>query len=81
MKTVAAALLIAVLATPAFAQGIKQTRAGSSPEEIKEKAERAKSEDRAYNAAIGHIPEKKTSSDPWGNVRGSGSALNKSGVK
>jgi hypothetical protein len=83
-KLVAAGAIVALLTAPVLAQqlapqsdtvGIPLNRQiPPSPEEI----EKRKAADRDYNAAIQKIPDKKPSTDPWGNIRpGSSSAKNK----
>jgi len=34
-----------------------------------EEIEKQKAADRAYEAAVNKIPDKKSSADPWGNIR------------
>ena len=82
-KLLPACAIVALISWPAFAQS--DSSSGSvgvplnpekrlTPEEI----EKRKEADRAYNAAIQKIPDKKPSSDPWGNIRpGSPTAKNK----
>ena len=78
-----AAVIVALMLGPALAQPAPSS--GSqlgiplnaerplTPEEI----EKRKAADRAYNAAMQKIPDKKPSSDPWGNVRPSSSTTAK----
>jgi len=78
-----AAVIVALMSGPALAQPAPSS--GSqlgiplngerplTPEEI----EKRKAADRAYNAAMQKIPDKKPSSDPWGNVRPSSSTAAK----
>ena len=42
-----------------------------------EEIEKQKAADRAYNTAIQKIPEKKSSVDPWGNIRPSSPSASK----
>ena len=69
MRVFLAALLIASLAGPAFAQSKAVPQygdlAGKSDSEIRAEKEA----ERAYQKTLGNIPEKKGSSDPWGSVR------------
>jgi len=73
-----ASVTVALMSGPAFAQPAQPAPSSGSqlgiplnperpltPEEI----EKRKATDRAYNAAMQKIPDKKPSSDPWGNVR------------
>ena len=48
-------------------------KAPKTPEEI----EKQKAADRAYEAAIKKIPDKKPSADPWGNIRPAASSASK----
>jgi len=77
-----AAGIIAVLTGPAFAQASDPpVTAGvpfnanlpPSPEEIAKR----QAADRDYNAAMQKIPDKKESSDPWGDVRPTASTSKK----
>ena len=69
MRVVAAAVMVAFLAGPAFAQQKAIPRYG---EEDKEKTTEQKNADReaekAYRRSLGNIPEQKPV-DPWGTVR------------
>jgi hypothetical protein len=69
MRVVAAAVIAAFLAGPAFAQQKPMQRYGEEdkPKTLEERnAEREA--DKAYKRSLGNIPEQK-SVDPWGNVR------------
>jgi hypothetical protein len=69
MRVIAAAVIVAFLAGPAFAQQKPIPKYG---EEDKEKTTEEKNADReadkAYRRSLGNIPEQKPV-DPWGNVR------------
>jgi hypothetical protein len=67
MRVFLAALVIALLAGPAFAQSIPKygELEGKKPHEIAAEKEA----ERAYQKSLGRIPEQKGSSDPWGSVR------------
>jgi len=75
MRIVSLAMVLAlvsmVLTGPVFAQGVNlvMPERGLTNEEI----ERNKAIDEAYRNAKKKIPDQKPSSDPWGNVRASGS--------
>ena len=64
-----AAVLLAVLAGPAYAQmpnlNLLQEGPGKTPEEKAAEAER----DKAYKETLKKIPDAKASNDPWGGVR------------
>jgi len=64
-----AAVLLAVLAGPAYAQmpnlNLLQEGPGKTPEEKAAEAER----DRAYKETLKKIPDSKASNDPWGGMR------------
>jgi hypothetical protein len=64
-----AAVLLAVLAGPAYAQmpnlNLLQEGPGKTPEEKAAEAER----DKAYKETLKKIPDSKTSNDPWGGMR------------
>lgn len=64
-----AAVLLAVLAGPAYAQmpnlNLLQEGPGKTPEEKAAEAER----DKAYKETLKKIPDAKASNDPWGGMR------------
>jgi hypothetical protein len=64
-----AAVLLAVLAAPAYAQmpnlNLLQEGPGKTPEEKAAEAEREK----AYKETLKKIPDSKASNDPWGGMR------------
>ena len=64
-----AAVMLAVLAGPAYAQmpnlNLLQEGPGKTPEEKAAEAER----DKAYKETLKKIPDAKTSNDPWGGMR------------
>ncbi len=70
MRVFLAAIVVALLVGPAFAQSRPSIPKygeleGKKPHEIK--AEKEAQE--AYQRSLGRIPEQKGSSDPWGSVR------------
>jgi hypothetical protein len=69
MKAFPVALMLAVLAGPAWAQApalnLMQDKRPLTSEEL----EKQKAIDEAYRASIKKIPDQKPSADPWGNVR------------
>ena len=72
MRIFLAAIVIASLAGPAFAQTKPVPKygelEGKKPHEIKAEKEA----EQAYQRSLGSIPEQKGSSDPWGSVRSDG---------
>jgi hypothetical protein len=69
MRIFLAAIVIASLGGPAFAQTKNVPKygelEGKKPHEIKAEKEA----EAAYQKSLGRIPEQKGSSDPWGSVR------------
>jgi hypothetical protein len=70
MRVFRLAMVFAVLAVPAFAQQMPNLNLvpelkSQTPEEKEREAEQQK----AYRESLKKIPDAKTSSDPWGNVR------------
>ena len=71
MRIFLAAIVIASLAGPAFAQkAVPQygNLEGKSASEIRAEKET----EQAYQKSLGRIPEKQGTSDPWGSVRSDG---------
>ena len=70
MRILGAAAVIVLLTGPAYAQtpniNLIPELQSKSPEEKEAEAVREK----AYRESLKKIPDAKTSSDPWGNVRG-----------
>ena len=71
--------IIALLAGPALAQTPDAPATNGVPFNMqrpptKEEIEKQQAADRDYNAAMQKIPDKKASSDPWGDVRPTASA-------
>ena len=69
MRVFLAAIVIASLAGPAFAQSAPIPKygelEGKKPHELKAEKEA----EQAYQRSLGRIPEQKGTSDPWGSVR------------
>jgi hypothetical protein len=71
MRVLRAAAVMALLIGPAYAQSeaphvnLLPEIASKTPEEKEADAAR----DKAYNESLRKIPDAKTSTDPWGNVR------------
>ena len=71
MRILSAAAVIALLTGPAYAQmqtpniNLIPELSSKTPEEKEQEAVR----DKAYRESLKKIPDAKSSSDPWGNVR------------
>jgi len=79
-KLIQACVIVTLLTGPAFAQNSSLSVPVNTqkPPPTKEEIEKQKAADRAYNAAMQKIPDKKSSVDPWGNVRPSSPSASKS---
>src|SRR3954469_20090100 len=74
MRVVAAAVIVAFLAGPAFGQAAPVQQYGEQDKDKSPTEKQAeKDAERAYRRSLGNIPEQKTQ-DPWGNVRSDNSA-------
>lgn len=75
MRVVAAAVIVAFLAGPAFGQAQQPMQKYGEPDKEKTVQEKRleKEAEAAYKRSLGNIPEQKQS-DPWGNVRSDNSA-------
>lgn len=71
MRVFPVAMVLAVLAGPAYAQGSGINILGGDRRLTSEEIEKNKAIDEAYKSTIKKIPDQKPHSDPWGNVRGS----------
>lgn len=76
-KLIQACVIAALSTGPAFAQNLSVPVNPGKPPPTAEEIEKQKAADRAYNAAIQKIPDKKPSVDPWGNVRPSSPSASK----
>lgn len=81
MKALIASLAVALLVTPALAQG-HQRGAGKTEQSEKAAQQKRKAEeiDKAYRAGLDKIPDANVKQDPWAGVRGgdAGKATSKS---
>ena len=72
MRALRAAVVLAALGSPAFAQEMPHV---NIIPEIEHKTPEQKEQDaikqKAYQDSLRKIPDAKTANDPWGNVRGS----------
>jgi hypothetical protein len=69
-KFVGVGAIVGLLTLPAAAQS--NLSVPINPRDVpptQEQIDRQKATDRAYDAAIQKIPDKKSSTDPWGNIR------------
>lgn len=72
MRIVVIALAsIALLTAPAYSQRLKSGKPAADPQEVAEQKKRAAEDEKAYNAAVGRIPDKadKAAYDPWRGTR------------
>ncbi|MGA2314672.1 MAG: hypothetical protein ABSF87_20345 [Xanthobacteraceae bacterium] len=78
-KLIQASVILALLTGPAFAQNssLSVPVNPQKPPPTQEEIEKQKAADRAYNAAMQKIPDKKSSVDPWGNIRPSSPSASK----
>ncbi len=78
-KLIQACVIVTLLTEPAFAQNspLSVPVNPQKPPPTKEEIEQQKAADRAYNAAMQKIPDKKSSVDPWGNIRPSSPSASK----
>jgi hypothetical protein len=82
-KMLCAGAIVAGLTGTAFAQftpGLT-LRPDSERQLTPEEKEKQKALDEAYRSAIGKIPDKQKSADPWGNIRPAESPKSKQGQK
>jgi hypothetical protein len=69
MRVFLAAIVIASLAGPAFAQTPSIPKYGELEGKKPHEIAAEKEAERNYQKSLGRIPEQKASTDPWGNVR------------
>jgi hypothetical protein len=72
MRTVVIALAsIALLTAPAYSQRLNSGKPAADPQQVAEQKKRAAEDEKAYNAAVGRIPNKvdKAAHDPWRSMR------------
>jgi hypothetical protein len=71
-KLIQAGAVLVLLTGTAYAQGFpmpSMSLGKDKPPPTAEEIERQKALDNAYNSATKKIPDKKETTDPWGNVR------------
>jgi hypothetical protein len=71
MRTFVAALAFAVVAGPALAQMPSINMLDQGKPKSQEEIDRGHAIDDAYKSTMKKVPDQKTSSDPWADVRGS----------
>jgi hypothetical protein len=69
MRVLRAAALLALLTGPAYAQAPHINLIPDAASKTPEEKEADEARDKAYKESLKKIPDAKTSSDPWGNVR------------
>ena len=70
MKILSVAAALMLLTAPAFAQMPQMNFVSELPSKTPEEKEQDAAKDKAYKESLKKIPDAKTSSDPWGTVRG-----------
>jgi hypothetical protein len=82
MRVVTAAVIVAFLCGPAFAQAPQHMPQAGEPDKdlTPGQKETAREAERAYRRSLGNIPEQKPN-DPWGTVRGDNKPADKSADK
>ncbi|MGA8650092.1 MAG: hypothetical protein ACLP19_17810 [Xanthobacteraceae bacterium] len=68
-KLVCAGAIVPLITGAAAAQDLSIPFKPKTPPPSQEQIERQKAADKAYDAAIHKIPDKKSPPDPWGDVR------------
>ena len=70
MRVLCVAVVMGLLAGPAYAQSQPVPRYGETDKEKTAQQKAAERDaERAYQRSLGNIPEKGGTADPWGNVR------------
>lgn len=73
-RLIYASAITFLFAAPALAQDRPSIPLNAKPPPTQEEIEKQKAADKAYDAAVQKIPDKKASSDPWGDIRPASSA-------
>jgi hypothetical protein len=68
-RLIQASAIAVLFAGPAAAQDTVSVPLNYKPPPTQEQTDKQKAADKAYDAAVKKIPEKKASSDPWGTIR------------
>jgi len=69
MRVFRVAAVFALLTAPAYAQAPSINLLSELPSKTPDQIEQEAAQQKAYKDSLQKIPEAKTSSDPWGNVR------------
>ncbi len=69
MRVLFAAAVIVLLTAPAYAQAPNINLIPELESKTPEQKEAEEARDKAYRESLKKIPDAKTSTDPWGNVR------------
>jgi hypothetical protein len=69
MKVFRAAAVFALLVSPAYAQVPRFNLMQDGPSKTQEELDADAAREKAYKDSLRKIPDAKTSTDPWGNVR------------
>jgi hypothetical protein len=69
MRNTVLALVIAAMATPAYAQFSPNLAGGANKLKTDEEVKQEKEREAGYRSGISKIPDAKGKSDPWGGVR------------
>jgi hypothetical protein len=73
MRILFTAIMVALLAGPAYAQDKPVPRYGDVDKEKSPQEKQAERDaEKAYQRSLGNIPEKAGATDPWGTVRSDG---------
>jgi hypothetical protein len=68
-RLIQAGAILAVFSGPALAQSALGVPLKPEQPLTQEEIDKQKAADRAYEAAVNKIPDKKSSADPWGTIR------------
>ena len=69
MKVVRLAVVVALLASPAYAQMPSMNLLMDKPGKTQDEKDAEAARDKAYQDTLKKIPDAKAPTDPWGNVR------------
>ncbi len=78
MRHIVLALVIAAMATPAYAQLSPNLAGGSAKLKSEADVKQEKDRENAYRSGVSKIPDAKAKSDPWSGVRNAAPGQNQS---